>query len=123
MDFTVGPKVAFVHVKNDSPIPFAFNWESRVQRMEAGEVAFVPLCLAEHMVANAPKRPEHNIRIINEAEGSLEYLQSEARRKQAEAQRLADDAKRAMDQAEAARKAAARAAGDVKKAVEDEAKK
>lgn len=123
MEFSEGPRSKYVHVKNDSAIPYEFRWDSRVHRMEAGEVAFVPEYLAEHICHSAPKRPEHILRVIDEATGSLEYLQSEAKRKQAEAQLRADEAKKAMDAAEAARTAAARAAGDVKSAVDAKAKK
>lgn len=123
MEFQEGTKSRYVHVKNDSPIPFSFNWESRALTMAPGEVAYVPQYLADHMCSAAAKRPEHVIRVIDEREGSLEFLQSEAKRKQTEAQRLADEARKAMMAAEAARKAASKAAGDVKAAVEEDPKK
>lgn len=123
MEFDSGSKFKNVHVKNDSPVPFVFNFDSKKYTMEAGEVAYVPSYLAGFMCSDAARAPEHNIRIINESEGSLEYLQSEAKRKQAEAQKLADAAKSAMDAAEAARAAAAKAAGDVRTAVEVKTKR
>lgn len=114
----------WVHVRNVGGVAFWFQWERKMYIINPNEVAHLPRYVLNYIRGGGCTNYAPNagtgdngktlLQVLDDREGSTEFLKSEAVRKKKLADEAADAARRAQEDAEIAMNAAVGAANVVK---------